>query len=131
MNPGHFSKMCVKDTLNVISLSVSSGLCYLVNSHGYSKDLFTTAWFIELTRKWFDLLTSRYPIDALSMSSLFAYVEAIHHLQETINVFLSLSVEGGSWKPWQTGLLISTKSILLLQRSVRELWICSHCTINF
>ena len=115
INPGHFSKMCVRDALKVISLPVSSGLRYLVNSHGYSKDLLTTAWFIELTRKWFDLLTSRHPVDALSMNNLFAYVEAINHLQETTNVFRSLSVEGGSWKPWQTGLLMSTKSILQLQ----------------
>ena len=115
INPGHFLKMCVRDALKVISISVSSGLRYLVKSHGYSKDLLTTAWFIELTRKWFDLMTSRHPVEALSMKNSFAYVEAINHLKTTSSVFQSLAVENGCWKPWQTGVLMSTKSILQLQ----------------
>ena len=115
INPGHFSKMCVRDALKVISIPVSSGLRYLVKSHGYSEDLLTTAWFIELTRKWFDLMTSRHPVNALSMNNQFAYVEALNHLKTTCNVYQSLSVENGCWKPWQTGLLMSTNSITHLQ----------------
>ena len=107
--------MCVRDALKVISVSDSSGLRYLVKNHGYSEDLLTTAWFIELTRKWFDLMTSRHPVEALSMNNLFAYVEAINHLKTTIVVYQSLTVENGCWKPWQTGVLMSTKSIIQLQ----------------
>ena len=114
-NPGHFSKMCVRDALKVISIPVSSGLRYLVKKHGYSDELLTTAWFIELTRKWFDLLTSRHFIEALSLKNMFAYVEAINHLRTTSRVYETLAVANGHWKPWQTGVLMSTKSILQLQ----------------
>ena len=117
-NPGHFSKMCVRDALKVISLPVSSGLRYLVKKHGHSNDLLTTAWFIELTRKWFDILTSRHLIEALSMKNMFAYVEAINHLKTTIRVYETLTIENGNWKPWQTGVLMSTKSILQLQEKL-------------
>ena len=118
INPGHFSKMCVRDALKVISLPVSSGLRYLVNKHGYSRDLLTTAWFIEITRKWFDLLTSRHFIEALSMKNMFAYVEAMNHLKTAISVYESLTIENGHWKPWQTGVLMSTKSIIHLQEKL-------------
>ena len=118
INPGHFSKMCVRDALKVISYPVSSGLRYLVRKHGYSNDLLTTAWFIEETRKWFDLMTSRHVIEALSMNNLPAYVEALNHLRTMISIYKSLKVENGCWKPWQTGVLMSTESIIKLQEKL-------------
>ena len=115
LSPAHFLKMSVKDAMRVISRSTSAGLRYLVNTHGHSQDLLTTAWFIDQTSLWFDLVTSRHPIEALSMKNMPKYVEAINSLKLTMEVFQTLTVQGSGWKPWQTGLIMNTKSILSMQ----------------
>ena len=115
LSPAHFSKMSVKDAMRVISRATSAGLRYLVNNHQFSRDLLTTAWFVELVRVWFDLVSSRHPIDALSMNNMPRYVESINSLKETDQVFQSLTVEASGWKPWQTGMVMTTKAILSLK----------------
>ena len=115
LSPAHFSKMSVKDAMRVISRPTSAGLRYLINNHQFSRDLLTTAWFVELVRVWFDLVSSRHPIDALIMNNMPRYVESINSLKETYQVFQSLTVEASGWKPWQTGMVMTTKAILSLK----------------
>lgn len=81
LNTTHFQKMKVSGALAFFSHSVSSGLQYLVEYEGYSKDLLTTAWFVDLINKWFDLKSSRHPKMALSEHNQTSSEQAIAHLE--------------------------------------------------
>ncbi|KAK6186664.1 hypothetical protein SNE40_005950 [Patella caerulea] len=110
----HFDKMNVSRALNRFSNSLASGLRYLVEFGCGSDCLLTTAWFVEWMDHWFDLMTNRHPVMALSLNNLEAYNSAINHLRETIDIFKGLKV-GKIWKPWQTGVILSTTSVFDLQ----------------
>ena len=108
--------MKVSGALNFFSNSVKAGLHYLVECEGYSKDLLTTAWFIGMINKWFDLMSSRHPIMALSNVNESCYKQAILHLEQVIRVFHEIRIGvNAKWKPVQTGVILSTTSILNLQ----------------
>lgn len=62
---GHFNKMKVCKAKNLFSRDVSSSLYFLANEDS-NLDLNTTAWFVEVISKWFDLMTSRSLTLALS-----------------------------------------------------------------
>ena len=74
LNPGHFGKMKVSHALNFFSHSISSALRYLVECEGYDKSHLTTAWFLDFVNKWFDLMSSRHPVMALSKCNQDAWV---------------------------------------------------------
>lgn len=117
VSPTHFEKMKVSGALTFFSHSVSSALKYLVECEGYDKDLLTTAWFIEMINRWFDIMSSRHPVMALSKINEFSYEKAISHLEEVVCIFNEISVGvKGHWKPFQTGVILSTTTILSLQR---------------
>ena len=116
LNPSHFDKMKVSQALNFFSHSTSAALRYLVKCEGYSKEFLTTAWFFDHVNRWFDLMSSRHPIMTLSKLNDQAYNSALTHLKSTIDIFQTLSIGvKGMWKPVQTGVVLSTTSILYLQ----------------
>ena len=112
----HFNKMKVSHALNVFSKSAASGIRYLVEKEGRSKDYLTTAWFVEQTNHWFDLMSSRHPVLALSQKKIEKYDEAVQFLKSFIRIFSELRIgQKGTWKPVQTGVIMSTTSVLQLQ----------------
>lgn len=115
LTPSHFQKMRVKRSTNVVSHDVSSALKFLADE--LSKPEYkTTAWFLDLVEQWFALMTSRHPTLALSKHNMQSYDNAVSHLQNIMDVFRTMHVGlKGAWKPSQTGLLISTQSILDIQ----------------
>lgn len=116
LNPSHFQKMKVSGALTFFSHSVSAGLRYLVECEGYGKELLTTAWFLDLINKWFDLMSSRHQKMALSKYNQVSYEQAIAHLETVTWVFQEISVgRKGRWKPIQTDVILSTTTILNLQ----------------
>jgi len=116
-NTAHFDKMKVGKALNFFSKSVSAGLHYLVENEGFDNALLTTAWFLDFMNTWFDLMSSRHPATALSKANTCAYEKAIRHLEETLVVFGGIEC-GKSWKPWQSGVILSTSSVLDIQREL-------------
>lgn len=116
LSPSHFGKMKVSNALYLFSHAVSSALRYLVDAEGYEPNLLTTAWFLDYMRKWFDLMSSRHPIMALSQHNQDAYEDAITHLHTTLWLMRNVLIgEKGHWKPVQAGVVLSTSSILDLQ----------------
>lgn len=113
----HFDKMKVTRALHLFSKSVSAGLRYLAENEGYSTDLLTTAWFIDHINTWFDLMSSRSPVMALSRAKQANYDAAIEHLKDTLVLFKTMVI-GKQWKPVQTGIIQSTLSILDLQEEL-------------
>lgn len=121
LNPGQYEKMRVSHALHLFSKSVSAGLRYLVAREGRDTSYETTAWFIDLINKWFDLMSSRHPVMALSKSNSAAYQSARAHLNEVIDVINVLSIDARSaWKPVQTGIKLSTSSVLQLADSLLD-----------
>ena len=49
----------VSHAMNTFSKSVSTALHVMVESNGWEKDTFTTAWFLETMNRWFNLMSSR------------------------------------------------------------------------
>ncbi|XP_039281898.1 uncharacterized protein LOC120350879 [Nilaparvata lugens] len=118
LTPTHFRTMRVSTSTHVVSHDVSSGLKFLAaqcNKAEYK----TTAWFIDQVERWFKLMTSRHPVNALSKEKLQIYEELIEFLRNFIDLFTRIEVgEKKHWKPSQTGVNISTKSILDLQKEL-------------
>jgi hypothetical protein len=111
----HFRKMNVGKALNLYSNCVSAGLQYLVEKEGRPTSYNTTAWFVKLVDSWFNLMSSRHPIMALSKKNSDAYKSATTLLNDFIDVIQDVQFgEKPTWKPVQTGLILSTSSVLEL-----------------
>ena len=111
----HFKKMNVGRALHIFSKSVSAGLRYLIENEQRSTDYLCTAWFVELVDRWFDLMSSRHPVMALSPQKTSQYTDARDHLACFMKVVKTFQVgDMSSWKPIQTGVLLSTTTVLNL-----------------
>ena len=111
--PTHFDKMKVSNAMSVFSHSNSAALQYLVETHNYSEDLLTTAWFLKTINRWFDLMSSRRRVMALSRKDPVRYREALDFLRTVIRLFETISIgKQAQWKPVQTGVILSTQSII-------------------
>jgi hypothetical protein len=112
----HFDKMKVSQALNIFSHSVSSALKLMVETEKWDSSTLTTAWFVDLMSRWFDLMSSRHPIMALSKFDADKYQAAISFLESVIEIFGQLSIgKQGAWKPVQTGVILSTMSVIDMQ----------------
>ena len=111
----HFKKMNVSTALHVFSNAVAAGLRYLVEKEGRSKDYLTTAWFVKFVDSWFELTTSRHPVMALSTKKRDVYIRARQTLSDFMDITQSMQIgERAVWKPVQSGILLSSLSILHL-----------------
>jgi len=112
LKPSHFEKMKVSNAMSLFSHSNSAGLAYLVEQ-GYSTDLLTTSWFLKTINKWFDLVSSRRRLMALSLRRPEKYNEATDFLRNVIHLFETLTIGSkAAWKPVQTGVILTTQSLL-------------------
>ena len=118
--PTHFTQMKVSTSTNVVSHTVSSALKFL--SEELKKPAYlTTAWFLDQIEKWFYIMTSRHPSCSLSKFNIEAYNEAITFLKDFMDLFATMEVGYKKlWKPSQSGVLISTQSMLELQADLLE-----------
>ncbi|KAK4321354.1 hypothetical protein Pmani_007835 [Petrolisthes manimaculis] len=76
--------MKVSHALNFFSHSVSCGVRFLVEHEGRDKSDLTTAWFLEFVNKWFNLMSSRHPVMALSKCNRDVYEESVAHLESAV-----------------------------------------------
>lgn len=80
----------------------------------------TTAWFAEILTKWFNIMSSRSSSQiSLSLKNMDKYKETISFLKEFMFIVEHLNVDK-SWKPFQHGLLISTKSAVEISKFLLE-----------
>ncbi|KAJ4924014.1 hypothetical protein JOQ06_000256, partial [Pogonophryne albipinna] len=119
IEPSHFDKMKVSLALNVFSKATSAGLKYMVQQENRPLSYLTTAWFLEQVDRWFDLMSSRHPITALSRLKMEEYQKAIIVLQNIVHLFRGIKIgQKGGWKPVQTGVIMATTSILAIQEEM-------------
>lgn len=81
----------------------------------WEHSVLTTAWFIDQANHWFDLMCSRSPTMAFSLFDQEKYQSAVDFLQKFKEMFETVEIGGGEFKPVQTGIILSTTSILELQ----------------
>lgn len=115
LQPTHFDKMRVSLATRVLSHDVASALRFLAEETN-KPELRTTAWFIDTIARWFDLMYSRNPIMALSKIKPEEYLKSISFLKDVMELFENIVCgEKGTWKPIQSGIRLSIKSILDIQ----------------
>ena len=117
LQPGQFDKMKVVIAKRFFDKSVEAGTVMQVKNTGWSNSCLSTAWFLGIIRQWFDLMTSRTPLLALSKFDEIKYEAAIQLLKDVVELFQT-SKFGESWKPIQTAVILSTKSVLNLQNDI-------------
>ena len=111
VNPSAFEKMRVPLARNFFSCNVSSALLFSVSIGIMPNEAVDTSWFIQHIGKWYDIMSSRNKSDALSTSN----IDKLLHLKNILKWFPSLCFNGKAvWKPIQTGVQLSTTSILEL-----------------
>lgn len=118
--PSHYDKMKVSKSTSIINHDVSSALKFIAE-HKNRPDYLTTAWFIDQMEKWFYLMTSRSLMNALSKIDVSIYTSTIKFLEDFMEIinFMEVGLKK-LWKPSQTGILISTRSILDIQKILLE-----------
>lgn len=118
LDNAHYDKMKVTRARHVLNHDVSCGIKFMANPKNDDQYL-TTAWFIEMVNKWFELMASRHVTMAISKINLEAYSGTIEFLKNFVELFENLQISGKSckviWKPIQTGVILTTTSILKLQ----------------
>ncbi|CAM4568731.1 unnamed protein product [Leuciscus chuanchicus] len=100
IEPSHFEKIKFGSALNVfISKATSAGLKYMVQQENRTLSYLTTAWFLEQVDRWFDLMSSRHSITALSRVKMEEYEKAIIFLQDIIHLFHGIKIghQGGQF----------------------------------
>ena len=117
LNPHHFDKMSVKDALKIFNHGVVAGLRYLVNEENYSRDLLTTAWWIESIVKWFDLTNSRNSKNAISHFDINKYEEAIAFLMKMEKLFNDMKI-GKAFKVNQKYARLTTMSVIEMHEEI-------------
>lgn len=111
-----YNKMKVSTASSVINRRTESALKIYANNT--SNDSYkTTAFFISLVYRWFQIMTNRSCVLALGKRNLEMYNETISHLKKTIQVFRTMSIgQKGHWKPVQFGIIMATESMIELQQ---------------
>jgi hypothetical protein len=73
--------MKVSHALRVVNISVSAVFKYILEIESSHIDNLTTAWFIEMLSKWFDLMSSCSRVMALSKQIPDRYAEFVKLLK--------------------------------------------------
>lgn len=112
LEKSHFQKMRVNNSVYTFYLATSSSLEFLTNENPDDERL-TTVWFMQFIEKWFNIMSNRKICLALSLKNFDKYIETISFLIKAIDIFSKLKVgDAGIWKPFQTSVLLSTKTVL-------------------
>lgn len=114
-----FNKMRVNKATHIFSNDVSGAL-HLLSEEQNNTEYSTTATFIDIVSKWFNLITSRHAVLALGNKSTDGkntetYKTTVEFFESCIELFRDMRVGNkGVFKPVQTGLMITTKSFIEL-----------------
>jgi hypothetical protein len=119
ISPAHFAKMNVASALHLFSNSVRAALKLMADTGNLSADekaiCSATSWFVLQVDRWFSLMSSRSIVMALSHHNEQQYQDSIHFLQSFSDMITDCKFgERGDWKPVQSGILLSTTSIVEL-----------------
>ena len=118
VDPKQFEKMKVNVAAQLLSHSTASALRFAVHDKLLPADALTTAWFVDIVNNWFDAANVRSRREALYSKSG-SKIRSLLLMMEIIpKLTFSSANRQYSWKPIQTGILVSTQSLLDLFASL-------------
>ncbi|XP_011859791.1 PREDICTED: uncharacterized protein LOC105557210, partial [Vollenhovia emeryi] len=115
INPSHFDKMNVALSVGLLNNNVAAAILYHIDRKNIDYKHKSTAWFLSTIHKWFTIMTSRYEKLALSHNNEKIYIETIMFLKEFIEIVSGITIGNGTWKPFQSGLILCTQTVLDIQ----------------
>jgi len=117
VEPGKYQKMRVNMAAAVLSHTTASALRFCASVDLLPRDVLTTAWFLDSVNRWFDSMNSRCIKASLFRSSS----EKLDSLKHMVQLMKSVHFTGrDSWKPIQSGILLSTTTVLDLYNELVE-----------
>jgi hypothetical protein len=112
VDPKQFEKMKVNVAAQLLSHSTASALRFAVHDKLLPADALTTAWFVDLINDWFDAANARNRSEALYCKSGSKIKSLLFMMDLMPKLLFSSASRHSSWKPIQTGILVSTQSML-------------------
>merc|ERR1712001_533461 len=116
----NFDKMNVPTAIATFSQEVAVGIRMLVTEHGRDKSYLTTALFCEMMGKWVKFITSKSSAMCLSYKNREKYNEMLKFLNDFMLLIDSLEFRQKGRKPWQTGIICATTSILDVSKDLLD-----------
>jgi len=109
LSPGQYQKMRVGMAAAVLSHTTATALQFCASLNLLSNDVTTTAWFLDLVNRWYDVMNAR-----LIKASLFrTSTQKLASLREMLDVIRAVKFSGKAcWKPIQSGIQLSTQTVL-------------------
>lgn len=119
LNPDQHKKMNVRLAYELLHEDTAAALKTMAKLQMLGNDVNVTAWFCELISRWFRIVSSRRKKDGLVKSWEADYADKVQFLQQTIDVFTTMTA-GPRWMPFQSGLMMTTLSIMALSHELME-----------
>lgn len=107
LNPKGFEKMKVGVATSLFNADTVHALQFLAVEHSCA-EYNTTAWFINMVSQWWIIMTSRHPFTGINSCN-----NTIKFLKEFLEIIRNVKI-GKMWKPVQTGMIMSTTSVIQL-----------------
>ena len=108
--PTHFQTMNVGAAVRLFSIKTAAALEKAVSLQQLDKAALSTAWWIRLVNQWFCLMTARHRSVSITVRNK---EKKFQFLTFFINVIQN-SQFGMSWKPLQTGMILSSLTVMKL-----------------
>ncbi len=124
IHPGQYGKMRVGNSTKVFSHTSASVLRDLANEGVISNNARTMGWFCELMNDWFDIMSNRtYSVGLFAKTNSLAtkhlrMLEYMLGIVSRLQVTTCLRGTADAWKPWQKGILLSTRAILAMHEEL-------------
>lgn len=123
VQPQHFDKMKVQGAMALLNHDVAAAIKYYIARGKIAEKHLTTAWFLEIVHKWYNIMTSRIIKHGLSKRNMDEYNATIDFLKEFVEITRNIYIGSKRhWKPLQTGILLATECVLELQEKFLNIY---------
>jgi hypothetical protein len=117
IQPNHYDKMKVQGAMAILNHDVSAAIKFYISKGKIPEKHLTTAWFLEYTHKWYNIMSARTVKLGLSKNNMDEYNATVNFLEEILHITTNIHIgSGGYWKPFQKGIMLATKGVLDLQK---------------
>jgi len=107
--PNNFSKMNVGSAIRYFDVRTAAGLETAVRLKYLPLEALSTAWFIRLIYEWIKMCTSRVRKTSITKRNK---IKKIQFLNDFIDIVQNMQIGKGGWKPLNTGLILTSISII-------------------
>ena len=108
--PTQYGKMSVAVAVQLFSTKTAAALEKSVRLRVLNDNVLTTAWWIRFIQQWFSIMTARHIVKGITINNK---NEKFEFLRDVIDIVQNMQL-GAGWKPLQTGIIMSTLSVIEL-----------------